>query len=330
MTARSRLIAIQKTNKGPNKRTIKQRSLQYKSSAMQLLPRQEQFYDSVTKLAHRYRIVIDMALFRNGPPSLLYICAPSGADSEAFQMAIDSHQLPYNTRLVAVNNGALSKLSRCPNVELREMTSAEDVIMRSEKNEFSHVWLDLTEVEPEMRMLFKLARTMRDPHERDCIYISLSKRCRNFAVQLNVMTAMCESVGLKISHVEEYTGSGSVKRNMMFFVCQVIKRFARLDNDVEFDENIRAIGSLAFVEQKDGHPREIMEWCTPNGKFMSNQAFVHRYNASTAAYLCSFFDPTGSLRDDKQWIPCEDVLKTTPWNVNWLKHKPMKIRPQSR
>jgi hypothetical protein len=144
------------------------------------------------------------------------------------------------------------------------------------------------------------------------------------------MTAMCESVGLKISHVEEYSGFGSVKRNMMFFVCQVIKRFARLDDDVEFDENLRAVGSLAFVEQKDCHPPEIMEWCTPNRKFMSNQAFVHRYSSSTASYLCSFFDSNGLLRDDQQWIPCKDVLKTTPWNVNWLKHKPMKIRPKSR
>jgi len=104
------------------KRTrVPTKHLSLNTQERQLMAPKDQFYHSTTKLVHRYRVLTDMFNYQNAtksPPSLLFLAAPNGADSESFQTAIDLGQLSSQTRLVAVNNGNVSTTRNMTNVEI--------------------------------------------------------------------------------------------------------------------------------------------------------------------------------------------------------------------
>jgi len=291
---------------------------------------QQTDFSSVTKATHRYRILCDMQRFvanTSSTPSLLYLASPSGSDSEFFQKAIDSKDLPINTRLAAVNCGEIA-VSDCPtkfkNVAFHPHTDIEDFV-KTTRDTFSHVWLDLTCTEMPTEMLFRLHSVLKSPVGRDAVYVTLSKRCRTLDAQLKIASAVGDATGFKITHMEDYTGTTqtatlSAKRNMLFLACAQ-STAGSANHAKRFDENLNAVGCIAYIARQE-RPHDTMIWRSKRGSVDANVAFVRRFVKSKNAFVCSLFDTKGTLSEATETVSCTDVLKTAIWLPRMIKHLP--------
>jgi len=245
------------------------------------------------------------------------------------------------------------------NVVVHSHTSVEHFVKTTSET-FSHVWLDLTCTDAPTELLWNLRPLLRHytpegsddtpddtpdgrddtPDGRDAVYLTLSKRCRTLEVLLKITTAVCNAVGFKITHMEEYTGTAkatpmSCKRNMLFFVCAPTNSAIKT-KFAEFNPNMNAVGSIAYVTRgkasrtsartsartTSARSDDTMVWRTRSGKFDANVAFVRKFLPSPDRLACSFFDKKGNLGDAIEIVPCEDVLKTATWTPRLVVHKP--------
>jgi hypothetical protein len=309
----SKLIA--KRARVPTKR------LSLNTAERQLMAPKQQFYDSTTKLVHRYRILTDMFNYQNAtksPASLLFLSAPNSADSESFQTAIDLGQLHSKTRLVAVNNGDVSTARNMSNVEIHSQTHIERVVKNSSNDSFSHVWLDLTEHEPDPQMLWDIARVLKDSKKRDSLYLSLSTRHRTFEVQSLIIKTMAKAAGFKTTHCENYTGGGSTKKNMSFFVCEAL-----VDSNDTFDPRHFKAGGIAWVNSVPANKKHRME--TLRHRNGTTPVFIRHYKRSSDTYACSLIDTTANVllhKEAEVIINRKDMKEFSEHRSKWLVHCP--------
>ena len=257
-------------------------------------------------------------------PSLLYLASPSGSDSVWFQQAIDAGQLPKKTRLVAVNHGDVATTATTRNVVVKAHTTIEHVL-KTTTEMFSHVWLDLTCTELTTEMLWRVARVLQDSAGRDCLYITLSKRCRTLATQLAVTSAVCGALAFKISHVEDYAGASkatvlSTKRNMVMFVCADAATAPRCQK--EFDPNMESIGGLVYVPIDHTRPSDTMVWRSKRERYNHHVGFVRGYHCNPPRFQVSFFNIHGCLKDAVDTVLCDENVVTATWTPRLLARRP--------
>jgi hypothetical protein len=318
--------------KGPYSRTLRRAPspnpvAKHLTNARQLLSVHKQVYDSVSKTVQRFRIFVDMHRFAAGgarTPSLLYLASPSGRDSVWFQNAIDTGQLPTSTRLVAVNDGDVATTAATKNVVVRSHTTMEHVLKTTTET-FSHVWLDLTCTELTAALLWRVGSVLEDSVGRDCVYITLSKRCRTFDTQLAATGAVCDALAFKITHVEDYTGAGkaataSQKRNMVFFVCSDVANAPRCQR--EFDPNMEAVGGLVYVPYDPSRSPDTMVWRSRGNTYNHHVGFVKTYRSSPPRFDVSLFDTHGHMKGAVETVLCSKDVVTAEWKARLVAHRP--------
>jgi len=181
-----------------------------------------------------------------------------------------------------------------------------------------HVWLDLTEHEPDPGMLWDLARVLKASKKRDSLYISLSMRHRTFEVQSLVIKTMANAAGFKVTHCENYSGGGSAKKNMSFFVCEAL-----LDANCTFDERHFKAGGVAWVDSVQTNKKCRFE--TLRYRNGSTPIFIRHYKQSSDTYACYLIDTNANVLLHKECevtIDRKDMKEFSEHRSKWLVHCP--------
>lgn len=282
-------------------------------------------YTSVSKLLHRQRIVLDMRSYVVGKraPSLLYLGNPDGTDSAFFQAAVDNGELPRSATFTAVNDGAFHpRVKKMHNVETSENTEILTVATNANAVSFSHVWLDLTEREPDPQLMHELNRVLTNAAGRNCVYVTLSKRCRSYDDSVMVMSAMCDAWQFKITHVEDYQGGEqTVKRNMMFFVLAG-KGLASANATGAYINEKSIVGCIAWLRRRSWRNRNTMRHKS-GVKYDAHVGFVRAWRPTTTSYDVSFFNSDGHLQTTvAESVPPADIKAYMPFLRSKIKHMP--------
>lgn len=282
-------------------------------------------YTSVSKMLHRQRIALDMRSYVAGGrvPSLLYLGNPDGTDSAFFQATVDDGELPRSATFTAVNDGVFHpRVKKMHSVRATENTEILTVATNADTESFSHAWLDLTEREPDPQLMHELNRVLANAAGRDCVYVTLSKRCRSYDDSLVVMTAMCDAWGFKITHVEDYQGGEqTVKRNMMFFVLAGKGLVSAQATGAYINEK-SIVGCIAWLRRRGGRKPNTMRHKS-GVKYDTHVGFVRAWRASTTNYEVSFFDSDGHLHTAvSESVPPADIKAYMPFLRSKIKHSP--------
>ena len=206
-------------------------------------------YGSISKELHRMRIVEDMVRYvcdYDLSPSLVYIGAPDGSDSQFFQRQVNLRAELEGTRLVAVNTADIAHITDTEQVEYFKGTM-ENYLSKSAVDEFSHAWLDTTSNEIDNELLWNAQRCTRE-----LVYLVVSlknnqgRRSRQDSAL--VTQVQCNFFGLTIKHEEAYAGITPTKKpspiiNMMFTACKVDRAKRRS----LFDGHYLSIGGMIDV-----------------------------------------------------------------------------------
>lgn len=173
------------------------------------------------------RIVQNMVKYvcdNGSEPSLVYLGAPDGSDSQFFQRQINLRAELKGTRLVAVNTANIARIVDTDQVEYVKGTM-EQYLSTSKVDEFSHTWLDTTSNEIDNELLWNAQRCTRE-----LVYLVVSLKSdsgfRSREDSALVTKAQCNFFGLTIKHEEAYAGITPLKQpspriNMMFTACKV-------------------------------------------------------------------------------------------------------------
>jgi len=266
-------------------------------------------YGSISKELHRKRIVDDMVTYAcetGHVPSLVYLGAPDGSDSQFFQRQMSLHDKLTNARFVAVNLADIQRIDDTDKVEFVKDT-IENYMETVGDNVFSHAWLDTTSLEIDNKLLWNTVRSTIAK-----IYLVVSLR-GNSGYRLREDSAMivktqCDFFGLVIKHEEAYAGINpqggqSNKINMMFFGCNIT---GPRQKQPVYDQHYNLIGAMIDI------PVDMTQSLLPKITHDMN-IFTHKnayvglikgYNHMFNMWSVQFFDSHGNL------LP--DVFQTVP------------------
>lgn len=272
---------------------------------------------SVSKDMQRLRIAAEMRDFsarKATTPCLVFVASHTGSDLEWFEKQ-QGKMLPREASLVAVNKGAIAHTPKTKRVVKVEHTRVEDFADAALDDSVTHIWLDLTEQEVSMHLLWNSVRILKTlgngAAAPEQLFVNLSKRCHTFEASTTIFLAQCSAVGLSVNHIEEYTGVTneglpSRKRNMLFFSCAVVA--PRVCKGV-YNENLNVMGSIVWIDSAACQVCDAMEHGLSN-TFVG----VASGYASQKSILVRFFGPTGPLRSDKWTVPLDAVKRLGPWS----------------
>lgn len=273
---------------------------------------------SVSKEMQRLRIateVLNSSTDAANAPTLVFVASHTGSDSKFFESLVGK-KLPRETSLVAVNKGSIAYTPKTKRLVKVEQSSIEDFADAAPTDSITHIWLDLTEQEISMRLLWNAVRILQPLGKAGAVapgqlFVNLSKRCHTFEASATIFLAQCSAAGLSVNHIEEYTGVTqegvlSRKRNMLFFSCAVTS--PQLCNGV-FDENLNAMGCIVWVDCAACQTGDAME----HGLSKTFVGVACGY-ASRKSILVRFFNPYGLLRSDKWTVPFNAVKHLSPWS----------------
>lgn len=255
----------------------------------------DEAYGSISKELHRTRIVDDMLQYvcaTGHTPSLVYLGAPDGSDSQFFQRQVESHSALKGTRLVAVNLATIQRIDDTDKVEYITDT-IENYMASVDDDTFSHAWLDTTSLEIDNQLLWN---TKRSTVEKVYLVVSLKGNFgyRSKEDSVMILKTQCEFFGLSIKHQEAYcgitpNGAQSKKINMMFFTCKI----ENVKVLTVYDDNYNSIGAMIDV------PIEIFSGSMGDvAIFESKNAYlglIKGYDMVSGKWSVQFFDLLGNL-----------------------------------
>jgi len=279
-------------------------------------------FGSITKTLHRQRIAMDMNAYytqTGTPPTLALLDSTSLEGSLAICKEMESRGLPTTNKISAVNNCTFN--AHADKIDIFK-GKVEDFLSASADDSFSHIWLDLTEIEPDAQMLWNANRVATAN-----VYITVNLRCRVYEDSMLVLKAMCTQMGLHITHSEHYCGLQNTRRTMLFVSCVVKPISTQMRG--EYNTAFNAIGTIGWVERRaaigkahsKSASREWMVYQRKNKRYDAFVGFVQRYDPLQCTYCIAPFARTGVLTMNTVDVPASSIQKTSIFSKRELRHR---------
>ena len=266
-------------------------------------------FGSLSKTLHRMRVVEHMKsewCRSSNPPSAAYIGAPDKTDSEFFQRTVDGGTLPTDTKFHAINKDAFytgDGRLEFPNVSFYESTTMEDYLETSNDNDYTVIWLDFISKSVSYHTLWKACKSATTH-----VMLVLSLRTQSMLTVTRVVDAISSSIGVSLSHCENYSGASNV-RNMAFFEidCSNFRPQA-------YTPQYEHVGSLIYISEEAGDDTMFRLECGGVGMYM---CFCIGYLPSTDSYRVVPYDSTRHIMayTNHKLVASVDVLYTADLNA---------------
>lgn len=280
-------------------------------------------YDSVSKKAHRFRIAMEMtdALHSEGcegvPPRLFLIGAPDKKDVLHF-----TKMLPRGIDMVSLNRASMDSPLSFQNVTFEECTEALDYLSDAPTGSFTHIWLDLTERECDMKLLFAARRALSG-FGRAQLFVTLSTRGVTAEDCSTIITTQLAALGGHVSHYENYRGVNqqglsSSKRNMVFLAAgfnEVGRKRAMLAG---YDSSLNPIGAMAWIAVEERHDN-VAVYTFRSGKKLVHTHFGMVSGYTGGVYTVRLFSDRGVLTNTLQVAAPSQLHKVSSWNPKELR-----------
>lgn len=250
-------------------------------------------------------------------PRLFLIGAPDKRDVLHL-----TKMVPRGIDMVSLNRSSMDSPLSFQNVTFEECTEALDYLSNAPAGSFTHIWLDLTERECDMELLFA-ARCALSGLGRAQLFVTLSTRGVTAEDCSTIITTQLAVLGGHVSHYENYRGvnqqgHSSAKRNMVFLAAGFNEAGHKRAMLAAYDSSLNPIGAMAWIAVEERHDN-VAVYTFRSGKKRVHTHFGMVSGYTSGIYTVRLFSDRGALTNTLQTATPSQLHKVSSWNPKELK-----------